>query len=323
MTGSDRDAHALPSARAIPLLRLLLVLAALFFASACANSSPPLPEGHARPPFVRMETERGPTLFLLGTFHLGPPGGWRLSPEIEHVLVEADTLVLELAPDAVDPSAVGSALAQRVVLPVGIELADVVAPETQALLEAHDEALSQAGMSANARRRLKPWYIAISLAEKAVAGADLSFETAVESELVSGFRGTGTVGLETFEAQLDALDGLPPDVQDLLLRDTVQHLDEASADLLEETEAWRRADRDALEAQALMGIDESPDLEPLRRAMLDDRNRRWMPQLTALLEDAGRRDETVLVAVGALHMVGEVGLPALLEKAGYTVHRIH
>ncbi|MBM4231580.1 MAG: TraB/GumN family protein, partial [Gammaproteobacteria bacterium] len=42
------------------------------------------------------------------------------------------------------------------------------------------------------------------------------------------------------------------------------------------------------------------------------RNRNWVPQVKALLE----RDEDTLVVVGALHLVGERGLIALLEREG-------
>ena len=47
-------------------------------------------------------------------------------------------------------------------------------------------------------------------------------------------------------------------------------------------------------------------------AMPDGRNR-WREML--------RGDDDVLVVVGAMHLVGERGLPALLEKRGFVVQR--
>jgi uncharacterized protein YbaP (TraB family) len=49
--------------------------------------------------------------------------------------------------------------------------------------------------------------------------------------------------------------------------------------------------------------------------LVDRRNRNWVPRLKALL---ARTDDT-LVVVGALHLVGDRGLIALLEREGLVV----
>lgn len=49
-------------------------------------------------------------------------------------------------------------------------------------------------------------------------------------------------------------------------------------------------------------------------ALLDERNKNWMPKLKEVLNQGD-----AFVAVGALHLVGETGLVALLRKAGYVV----
>jgi uncharacterized protein YbaP (TraB family) len=50
--------------------------------------------------------------------------------------------------------------------------------------------------------------------------------------------------------------------------------------------------------------------------VLAGRNRRWLPQIEHLLDAGGG-----LVAVGLGHLLGDAGLPALLERAGYRVAR--
>jgi uncharacterized protein YbaP (TraB family) len=47
--------------------------------------------------------------------------------------------------------------------------------------------------------------------------------------------------------------------------------------------------------------------------LLGARNRKWIPQIEALLDD----DRDYLVVVGALHFVGGDGLLELLRKAGH------
>ena len=47
-------------------------------------------------------------------------------------------------------------------------------------------------------------------------------------------------------------------------------------------------------------------------------NRKWLPTVVELAE--GR--EPAMVVVGALHLIGDTGLVALLRKKGYTVTQI-
>lgn len=52
---------------------------------------------------------------------------------------------------------------------------------------------------------------------------------------------------------------------------------------------------------------------------LDDRN----PSLANKIDELHKGKRKVLAAVGSLHMFGSGGLPALMEKRGYKVERIH
>ncbi|HEY0989561.1 MAG TPA: TraB/GumN family protein, partial [Kofleriaceae bacterium] len=50
--------------------------------------------------------------------------------------------------------------------------------------------------------------------------------------------------------------------------------------------------------------------------LLDERNRRWLPQIERYLADRG-----AFIAVGLGHLLGDAGLLVTLERAGYTVER--
>jgi uncharacterized protein YbaP (TraB family) len=65
-----------------------------------------------------------------------------------------------------------------------------------------------------------------------------------------------------------------------------------------------------------------PELDGVYEILLGDRNRRWVKQLRPLLEDPALAGETVLVAVGALHLVGRDGLVALLRDEGFRAEPI-
>jgi uncharacterized protein YbaP (TraB family) len=51
----------------------------------------------------------------------------------------------------------------------------------------------------------------------------------------------------------------------------------------------------------------------LYRALVTDRNHRWLPQIERLL----KADQDYLVVVGALHLVGEGGLLQLAKAQGF------
>ena len=66
---------------------------------------------------------------------------------------------------------------------------------------------------------------------------------------------------------------------------------------------------------AIMGIGPAP---AARKALLTDRNRRW----SAWVEQRLNRPGTVLMAVGAGHLVGDDAVPAMLAAEGYKVVRV-
>ncbi|MGB3802460.1 MAG: TraB/GumN family protein, partial [Sphingopyxis granuli] len=80
-------------------------------------------------------------------------------------------------------------------------------------------------------------------------------------------------------------------------------------------DAWSRGDVAALEAVINADVEAVP---AARKAILTDRNRRWSAWVKRRMDRPG----TLLVAVGAGHLIGPEGVPALLEADGLTVTRV-
>jgi uncharacterized protein YbaP (TraB family) len=335
-------------------LAALAALVAFFLSTGCGNATPPPVEARgptsspgaipiaggapgaeersadrsfaanrsATPPYYRVDGGRGATLFLLGTIHVGPEAGWQLSAPVEAAIAKADRIALEVDLRLATEDAVSSLVAELALLPQGRQVSDVVAPETAKLLESEDARLTRLGVPPGMRKLMKPWFMATVIGESIYGELGLSSQSAVEYRILEAIGDRPLVGLETFEQQLRMLDEVEPGLQDLMLRETLMQLDE-SRDLAHQLiAAWRDGDEAELARLAREGVDELPELDRFYDIVLGDRNRRWIWQLRPLLDGREHAGQDVLVAVGALHLVGEDNLVSLLRKAGYRVEKV-
>jgi hypothetical protein len=276
----------------------------------------------ATPPSYRIDGGKGATLFLLGTLHVGPEAGWQLSAPVEAALAKADRFALEVDLRLATEEAVSTLVAELALLPPGQQVTDVVAPETTKLLEREDARLTQLGVPPGMRKMMKPWFMATVIGESIYGELGLSSQSALEYRVLEAIGERPLVGLETFEQQLRMLDGIEPELQDLMLRETLMQLDD-SGDLARQLiVAWREGDEAGLARLAREGVDALPALDRFYDIVLGDRNRRWVRQLRPVLDGREHAGQQMLVAVGALHLVGEDNLVTLLREAGYRAEKV-
>jgi uncharacterized protein YbaP (TraB family) len=123
------------------------------------------------------------------------------------------------------------------------------------------------------------------------------------------------IGLETIEQQIDILfnsTSLKQQAADLVKE--VKEKDKEIENIQELNEAYLTGDLKKIE---ILSTDET-EMTPEEKVLLvDNRNNNWIKQLTVLLPQ-----KSCFVAVGCMHLVGEVGLIKQLRKAGYTVEGV-
>lgn len=279
----------------------LLALAGVLWLAACGQQSEtPAPS----PAIWEVQGPDGTKGWLFGTIHALPDDTeWR-TPLLGEVLEQAGVLVVEVANLAewgAGPAAFAAVSASPGLPPILTR----VAPETRPALAA---AIDRAGMDQADLATTESWAAALLLAN---AGDGGESENSVDRALLAG--GLPVMALEGYAAQFAIFDRLAEADQAVLLTEAAAG--ESEGEEQEQTNAWLKGDVAALEQAMRTGFLTDPEL---REALLTGRNRAWAEQVAVLLAN-GRRP---LVAVGAAHMAGPEGLPALLAARRFTVRRI-
>ncbi|MGX7895211.1 TraB/GumN family protein [Tsuneonella sp. HG222] len=276
----------------------LAILGALAL-TACGE--PPREWPAAKPALWEVEGPNGEQGWLFGTIHSLPQDvRWR-TPAVSGAYDQAGVLVLEIADigNANRAAGVFDRLQNTVDLP---PLSARVAPEDRADLV---DFLERAEMEDDAFSQIETWGAALVLANRTRPEGPTQ---SVDRAFVDG--GKRVYGLETFAQQYGYFDTLAPADQAALLMTLAREKPG-----YERIDAWLTGNLAALEKQGSEGLLADPEL---REALQVSRNRRWAPQIADML----RLNERPFVAVGAAHMLGDEGLPALLERAGFAVRRI-
>ncbi|MEO5707382.1 MAG: TraB/GumN family protein [Alteraurantiacibacter sp.] len=286
------------------MLRLLTGLVAALALAACTAEKPAQDWPEPSPALWHVTGPDGAEGWLFGTIHALPEGVAWETPLVEQAFARADVLVVEVA-DLADGETAAAAFAQRASSPGLAPLTDRVPATDRALVVSM---LNQANRSETDFAQTETWAAALQL-----AGGERLGDPALGVDRALLARGLPVQGLEGFTAQFDIFDRLPPDEQADLLVAVARETQAADPDA--DLRAWLTGDLATLQQRAFGGM--LGDAE-LRTALLDDRNRAWLTRITALL-GSGRKP---FVAVGAVHMLGDTGLPALLAARGYTVTRI-
>jgi len=242
--------------------------------------------------------------WLFGTIHALPEGaGWDTAT-LDAALGQSGVLVVEIA-NLKDPHAAAVAYGEAATATDLPPLLQRVPPQDRPELAA---ALERVGFDDADFRYTDSWAVALDLANAARSG---EFANGVDRGLLG--RGLPTIGLERFADQFTMMDRLAPDDQAVLLMEAARDSTEAAKRAL--VEAWLTGDLAALERKMQGGMLTDPEL---RQALLVARNQAWAARIAGLLAQRRRP----FVAVGAAHMLGGDGLPALLAARGYTVRRI-
>ena len=255
------------------------------------------------------------SIYLLGSIHMLREQDHPIPSVIYAAYREAEALIMELDMDDIDPVAEQALATELGLIHDGRTLRDLMGPERYAEAESLAAELQ---IPLRLLDRSEPWYAAVNVEIMMLMRIGFNPMYGIEfhlSELAQRDH-KEIFGLETTRQQLEILDNLSLESQRDMLIQTLSDskgLAEVMDDMID---AWRYGDIEFLEKSLLADMQE---FEELHEAIVGNRNRNWVEKIQELLSE----EDDYLIVVGALHLVGEQGVPYLLSQRGLKVTQLY
>lgn len=269
--------------------------------------------------YLVRDLQRDHTAYLFGTVHVGQTGFYPLEPEVIKALSQANKLILEV--DIRDADALQQAFIKYGMYPTNQTLAQHVSSDTLSKLK---RALTSVGVTYDNVARMKPWMVANVLLIKELEVRGYPPEQGIEMYFLSLAKqqGKSVAELETAGYQLSLFDSMTPVQQEIYLRESMADLADGSTlrKSLHLLTAWRNADsKELMQSFRELQTDKSATSSFEQKVLIDGRN----PTLAKNIEAQLKQDKASFVAIGAFHLLGEKGVPALLQQRGYQVQKLY
>jgi uncharacterized protein len=249
------------------------------------------------------------TVYLAGSVHALPREHADFSPQLERAYAAAKVIVMEVDLDDLDPLVAVQYVTSNGTLPANQSLESVVGTQRYATVAKLAASLDLPELVI---ARLEPWAAAMVLTQFALVKSGFDPQLGIDMQLTERAKADGKRidGLETVIDQLSIFDSRSLEEQAKFLVDSANDVPEMHEDLDRLVRAWRSGDMRGLEQEFIKERAQAPALYD---ELLGKRNRKWLPQIEALLDDG----QDYLVVVGTLHFVGRDGLLELLTRAGH------
>ncbi|HEX3673561.1 MAG TPA: TraB/GumN family protein [Rhizomicrobium sp.] len=265
----------------------------------------------AHPTLWTVHGKTGGTVYLFGAIHLLPLNiAWRRA-EVDDAMAASGSFVFEAPTDASGAAEVKAYVAAHGMLPDGVTLSSLLPPAAR---KEYEDAVAKAQLPPAMVDREQPWLAAITLEVAMMMHQNYAPDAGVDREVAAYATAHGKPlrYLETIGQQMALMD--PPD-RKLAVKEFVvalKSLRDDPAEIGAMVDAWSHGDQPAIDRIMNGDLAREPGAKKL---MLDDRNKAWVTKIEAMLAEP----QTVFITVGAAHLAGPGGVPALLRKAGYRV----
>jgi len=247
---------------------------------------------------------------IYGTMHVDFPQVTRLPPPVALAFARAQGLVVEVLLDAASQATYRDHMHLPADHPGLFQtLGDPLAGLYRVLA-------GRLGVGPAAADRLTAWAAANLIGRPPPRAGGVTLDEKLQIEARSS--GRPVRALETMPGLLGALASVSAEDHLTLLVDAICQSDTMARELQVDLGHYLRGDLDSLSLRAREPIHFEPAFARHWAVLLDGRNESFMRELLPRLAEGGQ-----FVAVGALHLPGDMGMLARIEAAGYRLVRVY
>lgn len=261
--------------------------------------------------------------YLFGTIHLETSKYIDSVPGLRDAILSVDAVYGEIQMDSLTDNDMMMKAVNNLIAPPDSTIDKLLTKEEYQLVDSVVNSYFMGMITLESFSKMKPVVLSSQLGVmqmKKYFPEQLGLNDVIDVAIQAAGRELGKriVGLETIEMQINMLYGTPLDVQAQELVNFCRMDNDIISFSKELCDAYHAQDLDTLEKLLLLeGIGEDEMTNEIIEKLAYERNRRWINTITETIPR-----ESMLVAVGAGHLVGKDGLIELLRRDGYTVEPV-
>jgi uncharacterized protein YbaP (TraB family) len=291
---------------------VLIVLLAFLSMAQAQQAAPAQPK--PRRFLMWKATSPSATVYLVGSIHVGDSSMYPLPREVESAFAAARVLAVEINIKNADQAKMIGLVQKYGVYADDDVLAKHLSKETQAAL---DDYCTRHNVPRMGMEKLKPWLVAISIAQMAWQQAGEDPSLGIDMHFLDESKPPQRIDeLETMESQFSIFAEATEEEQQSMLASILKQGDKMKDLITRMQTAYISGDPGSLEK--IMQEQNDVGSKSLGKKFVDDRN----VAMTGKMEEYLKGKDPVFVVVGAAHIIGDKGIAKQLRDKGYKVEQV-
>jgi uncharacterized protein YbaP (TraB family) len=265
--------------------------------------------------FLWKVSSKNSTAYLFGSIHVAKPEFYPLAPTIEKCFGKAHVLAFEADPKKGNDPDLQRRMVQSALYTGDDTLKRHLSQETYDIAAGE---MQRIGLPVDAFSKAKPWFLALTIGILELQRLGYNQEYGIDRYFAGKAGGKKIVQLESFDYQINLLNGFTDREQELFLLYTIRDMKNMEKYMDRMVLSWRTGDAKTMESILAETMNEFPELQPIYEKLYYRRNR----EMTRRIEQYLQSGDTYFIVVGAAHLIGERGILELLRKRGYAVEQL-